>query len=87
MISFTGDKTRNVSLPSLLRYTTGLSSIPPLQSSSIKVIYQLNDEDAIYPMAQVCFSRLTLPVVHKSQQSFNDAFVKALEFGGGYGNI
>ena len=58
-----------------------------VQSSSIKVTYQLNDEDAIYPMAQVCFSRLTLPVVHKSQQSFNDAFVKALEFGGGYGNI
>ena len=78
----------HVSLSSLLRYITGSSSIPPLGFSSlIRITYQINDEDAIYPTAQACFSRLSLPVVHKSQHSFNAAFIKALEYGGGYGNI
>lgn len=81
-----GDKTEYVS-SSLLRYTTGLSTIPPLLGSeSVKITYQQNDVTAIYPKAQVCFSRLSLPVVHTNQHSFNAAFCKALEFGGGYGN-
>ena len=82
------DKTQYVSISSLLRYTTGLSSFPPLlnKSSTIKITYQLK-EDSAYPKAQVCFSKLMLPVVHNSQKSFNEAFIKALELGGGYGNI
>lgn len=60
----------HVSLSSLLRYITGSSSIPPLQTSSlIRITYQLDDN--IFPKAQACFSKLILPVVHKNKESFN----------------
>ena len=53
----------------------------------IKICYQRYDNDAIYPKAQVCFCKLSLPVTHKDQDSFNMAFKKALEYGAGYGNV
>ena len=82
------EKTPPVSLPALLRYITGSSAIPPLGLSiPVQVCYQHCDDDAIYPKAQACFSKLLLPVTHKNQESFNEAFKKALEYGAGYGNI
>lgn len=82
------EKTPSVSLPGLLRYITGSSAIPPIGLSiPIQVCYQRCDNSAIYPKTQSCFNKLLLPVIHKSQESFNEAFKKALEYGAGYGSI
>ena len=79
----------HVNLPSLLRYITGSLSVPPLRlsdSNVLKISFQLNDEN-VFSKAQACFQRLLLPIVHDSQESFNAAFTKALEFGCGFGNF
>lgn len=82
------ENTSFVSVPALLRYITGSSTIPPLGlSTPIRVSYQYNENSTIFPKAQACFSKLYLPVTHEDQDSFNVAFKKALEYGAGYGNI
>jgi len=83
-IYFLEEKTSCVSIPALLRFITGLSTIPPLGlAMPIRICFI----DEIYPKAQACFSKLLLPTSYESQESFNMAFKKALEFGTGYGNL
>ena len=77
----------SVSLPSLLKYVTGLSSIPPTGlKQPIELLYLPDNEKAIFPKSQACFAKLMLPTLYHGKQEFFSAFIKALEFGGGYGN-
>ena len=77
----------DVTLPGLLRFTTGTSTIPPMGlHAPIELIYQPALKTAELPKSQACFCTLMLPVIHKTQESFFDSFEKALKFGGGYGN-
>ena len=74
-------------LNSLLKFVTGLSTVPPMGlACPVELCYLQQDDKLILPKAQVCFSKLYLPTVHKTQDEFNQAFLKALQFGVGYGN-
>jgi hypothetical protein len=72
----------------VLKFITGLSTVPPFGLQyPIEILYQPHSSSAIFPKAQACFSKLLLPVIHKTKDEFFAAFTKALEYGAGYGNV
>ena len=73
-----------INLNSLLRFITGLSSVPPMGLEN-KISIGFIEE--VFPKAQACFCKISLPVIHSSFEEFHKAFMTALELGGGYGNI
>ena len=74
-----------VCLPSLLRFITGMSSIPPMGVKfSIEILYHVND-DNVLPSASACTHKLFLPVCHCSEDAFFSSFKTALEFGSSFG--
>lgn len=83
-----GKATLRVSPSTVLKFITGLSTVPPFGLRyPIQISYQPYSSTDIFPKAQACFSKLMLPVVHKTKEEFFSAFRKALEYGGGYGNV
>lgn len=78
----------DLSLPMLLRFITGSSSVPPLGlQCPIVLSYLPSLENAVLPTAQACFSRLMLPVVHACKDAFFTSFVTALQYGDSYGSV
>ena len=73
-----------INLDSLLRFVTGLSSIPPMGLSN-KISFGFIKE--AFPKSQACFCKLQLPTIHSSYDNFRNAFMTALKFGAGYGNV
>lgn len=68
----------------LLKFCTGLLSVPPLGlEENISISYIAES----LPKAQACFCRLMLPTVHSSFDEFCKAFCLALEYGAGYGSV
>ena len=87
MFSFVGDHDlgEHVSLPSLLRFITGTSSIPPMGlKKPIECRYHPDKEKA-FPYFAACMNRAVLPICYKGKEEFFIAFKTALEFGGGFG--
>lgn len=87
MFSFVGDHDlgEHVSLPSLLRFITGTSSIPPMGlKKPIECRYHPDKEKA-FPYFAACMNRVVLPICYKGKEEFFIAFKTALEFGGGFG--
>ena len=76
-----------LSLPRLLRFTTGGSRVPVTGlKHPIELMYQPDTPEAKLPKAQACFSKLLLPVCHSSKEDFFCSMSKALELCGAYGN-
>jgi hypothetical protein len=69
-----------VSLPSLLKFITGMYTIPPIGKVSIEVNYTSNE----LPTTFACFNTIYLPYKN-SKQEFFSAFEVALNFGSGFG--
>ena len=40
--------------------------------------------EEVFPKAQACICKISLPVIHLSFEGFHKAFMTALELGGGY---
>ena len=79
----------HISPSSLLRFITGLSSIPPTAATpSIKVAFH-SGNNATNPLPRVvaCLNTLYLPVMHKNDKDFFQHFVTALTFGMAYGSV
>lgn len=82
------DASQRVSLNSLLRFMTGVSTVPPMGlPHSIDIVYRPDSSTEMFPKAHACFCQILLPVIHKNREDFFSAFIKALEFGSGYGNV
>ncbi len=80
-------KSNSPDLPFLLRFVTGLSTIPPLGlQCPIEILYQSDVKNLFFPKTQACFSILMLPVTHTTKEEFFSAFMKTLEMCGDYGN-
>ena len=83
-----GTLTEGVSLRRLLRFVTGLSSIPPLGlNKPVKIDFLPPDEGQPYPKAVVCYFTLSLPIIHPTFSAFKTAFITALQYGDGYGQL
>ena len=75
-----------VSFPAVPRFITGVSAVPPMGlSHPIELMYQPDEESAIFLKAQACTSTVFLPVVHQSEEAFFAACVKLLQYGSGFG--
>ena len=80
------DLGRYVSLPSLLRFITGTSSIPPMGlKKPLQCQYHPSKEKCL-PNSSACSNKITLPICHQRKEQFFAALKKALEFGGGFGS-
>lgn len=77
-----------VRLSSLLHFITGESAIPPMGlQHPIEIQYQPSINTAIFLGSQACYSKVFLPVIHKTKEEFFGACIKSLKFGGhSYGN-
>ena len=63
-------------LGDVLKFATGLSSIPPMKSNNLSLQYLLDERPL--PTANACFGIIHLPTCHNSQDSFNKAFDTAV---------
>ena len=75
-----------VSLPSLLRFITGVSTVPPLGLPSKIQISYLNGATALLE-SHACFCKVSLPITHESKEAFFNAFTKALQLCRDYGLV
>ena len=86
-VSVGNAQTESPQLTHLLRFITGESDIPPMGLNyPIEILYLPPSPTASLPCAQCCFSKLYLPVIYNTKDAFIQAMLKALQFGGGFGN-
>ena len=77
---------RHVSLPCLLWFITGSSTVPPMGLKlPIVLEYYLPTSEKTLPSAAACSNKLFLPVCHKAD--FIASFTMAFEFGAGFGSV
>lgn len=69
-------------LSTLLKFTTGLWNIPPVESKmKISVRFLEDDDEQKLPKAGSCSNILHLPTVHSSRNTFNNNMNVALKYG------
>lgn len=79
----------DMNLSALLHFITGESAVPPMGlKHPIEVLYHPAMQSAIFMGAQACYSKVFLPIVHKSKEAFFAACFKSMKLGGhSYGNV
>ena len=77
-----------VSIATLLRFVTGMSTVPPLGlERPIQIVFLPPQKEEQYPKVTVCYCKLSLPVIHETFSDFKVAFTTALTYGDGYGRV